>query len=222
MLPSIIGPKSPASIMNTYRIDQTDARYPGVLSRLLGDEAPKTLWAIGNAYLLTGKSVALFCAPGCPNELAVHAYLLAQHLRHSSIALIGGFETPVEEEWLKISLESSQPIVMCPAREIDTMRIPEQCKIALELGRLLILSPFSETGKASTQKIRYRDRMVAALADQTVVPYAEGDARSEESFSEILKVWQKPVFTFSNKSNKANHKLIALGAQPIFPDHKFV
>ncbi|HUK41995.1 MAG TPA: DNA-processing protein DprA [Candidatus Acidoferrales bacterium] len=207
--------------MNSYKISQTDPRYPTVLTRLMGAEAPQNLWAIGNAYLLTGRMLALFSAATSPEELAVHAYLLAQHMRNSSIALVTGFETPVEEACLKIALDSSQPIVFCAAREIDSMRISEQFKVAIELGRLLIISAFNEGGKPSAQKLRYRDRIVGALADQILVVYAESDAKSEEFFNEIAKVWHKPLYTFSNSSNKANRKLVALGAQPIFPDHNF-
>ncbi|HEY6332206.1 MAG TPA: DNA-processing protein DprA [Blastocatellia bacterium] len=206
--------------MNTYRIPQSDHRYPSVLARLLGEEAPPTLWAIGNAYLLGGKKLGLFCADGCPGELAVHAYLLAQYLRRSPIAFVSGFETQVEGECLKITLDSSQPVVICPAREIESMRVPEAWKAALEMGRLLIITPFSEISRTSGQNIKYRDRMVGALADQTIAVYAEAEQKSEVLFSEIVG-WNKPLYTFSNSSNKANRKLISLGAKPIFPDHKF-
>jgi len=206
--------------MNTYRISQSDPRYPAVLLRLLADDAPQSLFAIGNAYLLTGKTLAVFCAPGCPGDLAVHAYLLAQHLRRSSVTVMGGFENPVEEEWLKIALDSSQPIIICPAREIDSMRIPESFRMALEMGRLLIISPFSEISRASGANVRYRDRMVAALADEAMVVYADMDQRGEAFFSEMVG-WQKPLYTFSSSSNKANRKLLALGAKAIFPDHRF-
>jgi predicted Rossmann fold nucleotide-binding protein DprA/Smf involved in DNA uptake len=204
-------------IMNTVRIHQQDSRYPAGIIPFLGDSAPQALWAIGNTYLLTGKSMALFCGTTCPNELAVHAYLFAQNLRHSTISLVSGFETPVEQECLKIALDSSEPLIICPARQIDNMRIPEEYKLALEMGRLLILSPYGDSGRATAQRFRARDRLVAAIAGSVMAVYAESDHRSDEFFGEIL-AWQKPLYTLSHK---ANRKLAVFGAKAVFPDHKF-
>ena len=56
--------------------------------------------------------------------------------------LIGGFHSPMEKECLDLLLRGSRPIIICPARSIDRMRIPKPWKAPLADGRLLVMSPF--------------------------------------------------------------------------------
>jgi predicted Rossmann fold nucleotide-binding protein DprA/Smf involved in DNA uptake len=63
----------------------------------------------------------------------------------------------------------------------------------------------------------HRDRLVAALADEVFVAYAEPAGKLQKFCKELLG-WGKRVYTFSGRPNK---ELIAMGATPIFPDHIF-
>jgi hypothetical protein len=44
-------------------------------------------------------------------------------LRGAGIPIIGGFHSPMEKECLDLLLRGQQPIVICPARSIQGMRI---------------------------------------------------------------------------------------------------
>ena len=61
-------------------------------------------------------------------------------MRDAGVPVIGGFQTPMEHECLRLLLRGTQPVVVCPARGIDNMRIPRDWGTALEDGRLLVLS----------------------------------------------------------------------------------
>ena len=97
------------------------------------------------------------------------------------------------------------------------MRVPLEYKEGLESGRLLLLSPFSEKRRPSTDMAVYRNRIVAALADEVFVAYAEPSGKLHRFCKELVG-WGKRIYTFSGRANKA---LIAMGATPIFPDHIF-
>ena len=107
-------------------IHQGDTLYPARLIRCLGDDAPETLRAIGNARLIEGRPLALFCSIKCPGRLILQAYDLAQQLRESGASVIGGFQSPVERECLTTLLRGLNPIAICLARGLERIRIPKE------------------------------------------------------------------------------------------------
>ena len=201
--------------MNIIRLSEDDAYYPSVLSAYLGEHAPTVIAALGNLDLLQGKMLALFCSIRCPGHLILQTHDLAQTLREVDMTVISGFHSPVERECLTVLLRSSTPLVMCPARSLDRMRIPGAYRAPLEQGRLLLLSPFVEKPRRPTvQTALYRNRFVAALADQLFVAYAEQGSKTDQFCREVL-AWGKPLYTLESA---ANAHLTALGAKPVRPD----
>ena len=78
---------------------------------------------IGNLRLLDEPLTALFCSNRCPGDLILKTYDLARAMRDAGVPVIGGFQTPMERECLGLLLRGSQPLVVCPARGIDNMRV---------------------------------------------------------------------------------------------------
>jgi len=203
--------------MSITKINSRDPGYPGSLSRYLRAKAPEVISLQGNPYLLESKSLAVFASSSCPDDIAVNSFLLAQHLRRSSVTVVSGFHSPVEHEFLTILLGATSPIIICPSREIESMRIPAEYKEGLDSGRLLLLSPFSDKKRPSSDMAVYRNRIVAALAEEVFVAYAEPGGKLQKLCKEVID-WGKRVYTFAGRLNKV---LISMGAEPIFPDHIF-
>ena len=203
--------------MALLRLNTGDLNYPIKLEKVLGEEAPRVIVANGNNYLLGSRSLAFFAPPSCPADLRLHCYLLAQQLRRYPITVVSGFDSPVEQECLTILLGYSNPIIVCPAREIESMRIPFEYKPAMEMGRLLVISPFTGKATRSAEAVAYRNKMVSALADEVFTACADQSGKSEELYKQVLS-WDTPLLTFSSRSNK---RLVDQGAKPIFPDHAF-
>jgi predicted Rossmann fold nucleotide-binding protein DprA/Smf involved in DNA uptake len=109
------------------------------------------LSAIGNLSLIQKPAfgsavpevVALFCSIQCPGDLILKTYDLAQALRDAEISVISGFHTPIEQDCLKILLRGTQPIIHCPARSLQKIRLSPEQKQAIGENRLLLISPFS-------------------------------------------------------------------------------
>ena len=95
---------------------------------------PAGIGTIGNRSLLAEPLTALFCSARCPGELILRTYDLARELRDAGVAIIGGFQTPMEREYLRLLLRGRQPLVICPARSIAGMRIPASYRPALAGG----------------------------------------------------------------------------------------
>lgn len=200
------------------RITQTDTNYPERLKESLKTEAPETIWARGNIGLLSGADTilngnlwALFCSSKCPGEIILKAHDLAQKFKERGIPTIGGYHSPVEKECLRVLLRGSQPILFCPARNIENMRLKSAWKDAFAEERLLILSIF-ESKRSTAALASQRNAFVAALADKICIAHAAEDSKTLE-FAQMIITWEKPVFTFETEANEA---LFQLGAQPLF------
>ena len=144
-----------------------DTRFPTRLRERLGADAPAQLSALGNLDLLTQPKVALFCSSRCPGSAIIAAYDQAAHWRDTGRCVISGFHSPVEKECLRILLRGPQPIIICPARSLETLRLPSDWKAPLAGGRLLILSCFPAAQRRATAELAARrNDLVAALADE--------------------------------------------------------
>ncbi len=127
---------------------------------------PSELFTNGNLDLLALPKTALFCSARCPGKVILTAYDQAAKWRDAGRCVISGFHSPVEKECLQILLRGPQPIIICPARSLP-QRVPPDWKKPLAVGRLLILSCFSESERRVTANLAARrNEFVAALADE--------------------------------------------------------
>ncbi len=170
--------------------------------------------ALGSTALLRSPLLALFCSIRCPGKLILESYDLARALRDAAVPVISGFHTPMEKECLDLLLRGNQPVVICPARSIEGMRLPSALRSAVEAGRLLLLSPFKQKDRRPTAKLaEERNRLVAALATEVFVAYANEGGKTEQLCRDLIAAG-KPVLTFDSP---ANAKLIGMGAIPMKP-----
>jgi len=202
--------------MDTANLKKNNLNYPSSLNKHMGEDAPKTLFAIGNVDILRHNSTGLFCSQKCPGDLILKTYDLAQIFRHAGVTVIGGFHSPMERECLSILLRGTQPVIFCPAKNINGMLIKKEYKKPLEEGRLLFLSPFDENQRRiSVKTSHYRNLFVTALSAVVFVAHAGPSSKTEAFCREILS-WQKLIYTFESDYNK---NLIEMGAQPVNMDN---
>jgi predicted Rossmann fold nucleotide-binding protein DprA/Smf involved in DNA uptake len=169
-------------------------------------------WTIGNIDILNRNLLGFFCSVKCPGDIILKTYDLARALRNAGITVISGFHSPIEKDVFGLLLIGSQPIVVCPARSIENMRIPKTWKEPIDSGRLLVLSPFEKRHRRVTASLcEQRNHMVALLAKDAFIPYAAPGSKTENLCQDIIRAG-KQTLTFENK---ANQSLIAMGAKPI-------
>ncbi len=163
----------------------------------------------GPLRLLEGPLTALFCSNRCPGDLILKTYDLARAMRDAGAPVIGGFQTPMERECLRLLLRGSQPVVVCPARGIQKMRVPRDWRGPLEDGRMLVLSPFPEAVRRPTARLAsQRNDLVAALAKRVFIAHAAPGGKTE-AFARKLASAGKPLLTLPSA---ANANLVGLGA----------
>ena len=184
-----------------------------ILAKITVSLPPETVHR-GNLRLLKEPLTALFCSNRCPGDLILKTYDLARAMRDAGISVVGGFQTPMEKECLRLLLRGSQPMVICPARGIEKMRVPRDWRPALNEGRLLILSTFTPSQRRPTiETAAQRNELVAGLAHRVFIAHAAPGGKTE-AFADKLAASGKPLLTLDSPTN-AN--LLALGARVVNP-----
>jgi predicted Rossmann fold nucleotide-binding protein DprA/Smf involved in DNA uptake len=171
-----------------------------------------SLSTLGDLLPLTDPLFAVFCSVKCPASIILKTYDLAQRLKDHKTPVISGFHSPVEQEMLVTLLRGEVPIIVCPARSIDKMRIPAHWKPHIENGRMGIVSPFPDHLRRATQEsAATRNHLVAALASQVFIAYAEPGGKTE-AFARTLIADGVDVRTFDTEQTQ---NLLESGAKTL-------
>jgi predicted Rossmann fold nucleotide-binding protein DprA/Smf involved in DNA uptake len=171
----------------------------------------KKVSVLGSVELLRKPALGLFCSIRCPGGVILAVYDLARALRDAGIPVISGFHTPMEKECLDLLLRGDQPVIVCPARSLEGMRLPAALKNGVEAGRLALMSPFGASQRrAKADLAEERNRFVAALATEVFVAYAAPNGKTDALCRSLLASG-KSLLTLDLPENA---HLLDLGAKP--------
>lgn len=138
------------------------------------------LSSIGNPALLDLPFVGIFASVKCPARLILAAHEAAKEIAAQGQAAISGFQSPTEKEMLEVLLRGVSPIVICPARGLEGMRIPVAWRPKIEAGQLLVISPFpAYIKRPTTETISKRNHFVVDLASELLIVHAEPGGKVE-------------------------------------------
>ena len=189
---------------------------PSALWSSLDGAHPQVIAVRGDIGILDGTLTGFFCSIRCPADIILTIYDLARSLRGTNMTIIGGFQTPMEKEFLDFLLRGSVRVVVSPARSIQNMLVPQDWRTPISEGRLLILSPFGRSQHRPTAALAsQRNDLVAALAADIFIPYAAPGGKTE-SLAHKHATAGKVILTVDSPTN-AN--LLALGARAVEAQH---
>lgn len=182
---------------------------PAALQRCFNAVSTPAVSVLGDLALLDGVLTGFFCSVRCPGDIILKTYDLAKALRGAEITLIGGFQSPMEREFLDVLLWGRVRVIVCPARGLGNMRVPKSWRAPLADGRLLLLSFFDDTIRRPTAAIvARRNASIAVVCDRILVPHAQPNGKTEALCKQALAS-RKPVLTLDSPYNA---HLMALGA----------
>ena len=171
--------------------------------------------SIGNVALFHERKLALLCSRACPGSIIVKTLDVVRALRDTSWTIVGGFQSPTEQECLEIVLRGERPVIVCPARCVEGMRVPSSWKPHIGAGRMLIVAPFDSKARRATAALaEERNRYVISLADAVFIPHAAPGGTLDRLYRE-QRAGKKPLWTIDDR---ANAHLISLGAIPLPSD----
>jgi hypothetical protein len=157
-------------------------------------------------------SLAILSSLRCPGGVIIVWYDLARELRDSGVTFVGGFQSPLERDFLDILLRGTPQVVVCPAQSTTKMRIPVTWKPHIADGRLTISSPFPDSETRSRRDLaQRRNRYVADMADSVLIGYATPGGAVDRLVHELV-LDGKPVLVIDDP---ANAPLIEQGARPV-------
>jgi predicted Rossmann fold nucleotide-binding protein DprA/Smf involved in DNA uptake len=117
----------------------------------------------------------------------------------------------MEKECLELLLRGTQSVVICPARSIERMRLPDAWCTRLAESRLLVLSPFAPQHRRPTAALaEQRNRFAATLADAIFVAHAGAGSRTEQLCRDMM-AQGKRVYTFDLPENTHLVQCSAIG-----------
>jgi len=188
---------------------------PAALQRCFNAVSTPAVSVLGDLALLDGVLTGIFCSVRCPGDIILKTYDLAKALRGAEVTLIGGFQSPMEKEFLDVLLWGRVRVVICPARGLGNMRVPKTWRAPLTDGRLLLLSFFDDNIRRPTAAIvAERNTCVAAVSDRILVAHAQPNGKTEALCKQALTS-RKPVLTLDAPHNA---HLMALGASSFSAD----
>ena len=201
--------------LNITRFDTNAPDMPAVLRRAIGAGGEAPVAILGDPRTLDGRLIGFFCSVRCPGDVILKTFDLARSLRDADVTIVGGFQSPMEREFLNLLLRGSARVVVCPARGLGRMRIPGDWKEPIGDGRLVILSFFDDRIRRPTAATAAeRNARVAALVDAILIAHGETGGKTEALCREAIGDG-KPVFALASDDNS---HLFELGARPVDAD----
>jgi predicted Rossmann fold nucleotide-binding protein DprA/Smf involved in DNA uptake len=197
--------------LNVTIHESTSPNFPAALQNRTLITPCHRIWAIGDLQILETRLLGLFCSAKCPGNVIVQTYDLARALRDAGVPVIGGFHSSMERECLELLLRGTPPVVICPARGIEQMRLPASWRTLFAESRLLVLSPFAPQHRRPTAALaEQRNRFAATLADEIFVAHAGAGSRTEQLCVDIM-AQGKQVYTFDLPENRPLAQCGAIG-----------
>ena len=125
---------------------------------------------LGNPEILKLEKVAFLSSRKVPPAAVMKCYDWATEMRDKGVCVMGGFQSPLERDVLTFLLQGKQPVVWVLARRLWTSHgVPKVYRAAIEDGRLLIVSPVSQSiRRVVAQSAAVRNRFILESAQRVV------------------------------------------------------
>ncbi len=119
-------------------------------------------------HCLRSIKIAFLSSRNIAAQAALACYDWATVQRNEGNCVISGFHSQLEKDVLHFLLKGKQPVIMVLGRTLYK-KLPEELKLPLDDGRLLIISPVSHSIKRqSPQSCAFRNRYIIENADEIV------------------------------------------------------
>ena len=120
---------------------------------------------LGNTELLSMPKTAFLASSTIPPDVVLRCYDWATGKHEGCV--VSGFSSKLEQDVLHFLLKAKTPVIMVLARRMYK-EIPEELKVPLEQGRLLIISTSTAARQSRTTALA-RNRYICELADQIMM-----------------------------------------------------
>ena len=123
---------------------------------------------LGNEALLNCEKIGFLASWRVPPEAVMRCLDWATRMRDEGVCVMSGFQSPLEKEVLNILLKGTSPLILVLARRMwDERHIPTLFRKPLAEGRLLVVSPVSQSiRRVDAHSAAQRNRYILDRADR--------------------------------------------------------
>ena len=149
---------------------------PHLAPRIVADQAARLI-GIGNPALLAEPLFGFIASRQCPGHVFIETLERVPQWTKAGRVLASGFHSPLEQQVLRSLLRRQGRAVKVLARGMTDYRPqPEECE-PLATGRMLVITACPPTMRRTTRETALaRNRLVLALASETVAPCIAADS----------------------------------------------
>lgn len=154
---------------------------PALSAQRAGPEVAARIVGAGETALLDEPLLGLIASRECPGHVLLETLDRVPEWVKAGRVIVSGFHSPLEQQVLRSLLRRKGRAVKVLARGLggqsaDYRPTPEE-REPLASGRLLVISAFGPDVRRTTRATSLtRNRLVAALATELVVPYIRDDS----------------------------------------------
>ena len=125
---------------------------------------------LGNAELLKLEKVGFLSSRKVPPSAVLQCYDWAGRMRDAGVCVMGGFQSPLEKDVLKLLLKGEQPVILVLGRKMWAEKyVPEEFRKHIDAGRMLVVSPVTQTiSRIDVQSAAMRNRYIIENSDTMV------------------------------------------------------
>ena len=130
---------------------------------------------LGNKDFLLVPKIGFLCSRKVPAEIILKTYDWAIEQREKGVCVVSGFHSKIEKDVFHYLSKGKQPIIIILARSIYK-KTPLQFQTLLDENRLLIISPFDQNIKRTSEQTAYlRNKYIISLSDNLKIPFISND-----------------------------------------------
>jgi DNA processing protein len=199
-------------------IDFENDRYPERLKIVLGKQAPKRLFVMGNLALLDEHAIS-FCGARDVSEKGIEAAVLcARTATKSRFVVTSGNARGVDRATHREALEGGGATILVLPEGMDNFRIALELRDVWDWQRVLVVSQFDPNAIWRSYNAMERNRTIMALSCAMIVIEAGEKGGTRAAGEDALRL-QIPLFAidygFDETVAPGNRHLIQKGAKPL-------
>lgn len=196
--------------------DRDDRRFPKRLIAVLGKQAPKNLFLMGNADLIEHHAVS-FCGARDASEKGIEAAALcARTAVKNHFVITSGNARGVDRATHREALECGGATILVLPEGMNHFRIAPELKEVWDWGRVLVISQFEPQTVWRSNHAMDRNKVIMALSCAMVVVEAGEKGGTRAAGEDALRL-QIPLFAidygFDETIAPGNRVLIGKGAK---------
>ncbi|PIP78471.1 MAG: DNA-binding protein [Ignavibacteria bacterium CG22_combo_CG10-13_8_21_14_all_37_15] len=128
---------------------------------------------LGDKEILNNYKIGFLCSRKVPSNIILKTYDWAIEQREKGVCIVSGFHSKIEKDVFHFLLKGTQPIILVLARSLKKRWEPELAD-AIQKNRILIISPFTEKVKRSSQRTALiRNKIIKELSDELKIAYVD-------------------------------------------------